>query len=90
MALVLVGQTELWDQKLRMQGYAAITQRIDMNIVLNHMDRSETGNYITAHLSYAGCTEDIFTPGAEDEIAEYRSFISATLAWAVEIRLRAG
>ena len=68
MALVLVGQTELWDQKLRMQGYAAITQRIDMNIVLNHMDRSETGNYITAHLSYAGCTEDIFTLGAEEEI----------------------
>ena len=30
MALVLVGQTELWD-KLRMQRYAAVRQRIDIN-----------------------------------------------------------
>ena len=68
MALVLVGQTELWEQKLRMQQYMAITQRIDMSIVLRHLDRSETGQYIAAHLAYAGCTGELFTPGAEDEI----------------------
>lgn len=68
LSLVLVGQTELWDLKLKMQNYAAITQRIDMNIVLKHLDRAETGQYITAHLAYAGCTEDVFTPGAEDAI----------------------
>lgn len=43
MSLILVGQTELWDQKLRLQSYAAIRQRIDMNIVLNRLDRAETG-----------------------------------------------
>ena len=36
MALVLVGQTELWD-KLRMQRYAAVRQRIDINCVLPHL-----------------------------------------------------
>ena len=30
MAVVLVGQTELWDNKLKLQRYAAIRQRIDM------------------------------------------------------------
>ena len=41
MALILVGQTELWDEKLRLQRYAAIRQRIDMNCVLSHLDRAE-------------------------------------------------
>ena len=67
LSLVLVGQTELWD-KLRMQRYAAITQRIDINIVLKPMDRSETGQYIRAHLAYAEGDLEIFTPGAETEI----------------------
>lgn len=44
MSLILVGQTELWDQKLRLQSYAAIRQRIDMNIVLNRLDRAETAD----------------------------------------------
>lgn len=30
MAVVLVGQTELWENKLKLQRYAAIRQRIDM------------------------------------------------------------
>ena len=53
MALVLVGQTELWD-KLRMQRYAAVRQRIDINCVLPHLDRAETERYIQSHLAYAG------------------------------------
>ena len=68
MSLVLVGQTELWDQKLRLQKYAAIRQRIDMNIVLEKLDRSETAKYIAAHLAYAGSRQELFTSGAEDEI----------------------
>lgn len=68
MSLILVGQTELWDQKLRLQSYAAIRQRIDMNIVLNRLDRAETGKYVAAHMAYAGIRQDLFTSGAEDEI----------------------
>lgn len=32
MAVVLVGQTELWENKLKLQRYAAIRQRIDMYV----------------------------------------------------------
>lgn len=68
MALVLVGQTELWDSKLKLQRYAAIRQRIDMYCTLPHLDRSETEKYIQSHLSYAGCDQDIFTSVSIDEI----------------------
>jgi type II secretory pathway predicted ATPase ExeA len=67
MALVLVGQTELWD-KLRLQRYAAVRQRIDINCVLPHLDRSETEMYISSHLDYADGRRDIFTDKALDEI----------------------
>ena len=73
LSLILVGQKELWDQKLRMQSYTAIRQRIDMNIILKQLDRAETGRYIAAHLAYAGGGQDIFTPGAEDEIYKVSS-----------------
>ena len=68
MSLVLVGQTELWEQKLRLQAYTAIRQRIDMNIVLGRLDRAETGKYIAAHLAYAGVKQELFASGAEDEV----------------------
>jgi type II secretory pathway predicted ATPase ExeA len=74
LSLVLVGQTELWD-KLRLQRYTAITQRIDMNIVLKPMDHSETGLYIRSHLAYASGDSEIFTPGAEEEIYKVSSGI---------------
>ena len=67
MALVLAGQTELWD-KLRLQRYAAVRQRIDINCVLPHLDRAETERYIESHLLYAGGKRDIFTDKALDEI----------------------
>lgn len=67
MALVLVGQTELWD-KLKLQRYAAVRQRIDVNCVLRHLDRSETEEYILSHLRYAGGREDLFTDIAIDVI----------------------
>ena len=67
MALILVGQTELWE-KLKLQRYAAVRQRIDINCVLPHLDRAETEEYIRSHLRYAGGREDIFTDKALDEI----------------------
>ena len=67
MALVLVGQTELWD-KLKLQRYAAVRQRIDINCVLPHLDRSETEQYIRSHLKYAGGRQDLFTDRSMDDI----------------------
>ena len=68
LALILVGQSELWDDKLKLKRYAAVRQRIDINCVLPHLDRSETEKYIRSHLDYAGCSQEIFTPRALDEI----------------------
>ncbi len=68
MALVLVGQTELWDNKLKLQRYAAIRQRVDMYCVLPHLDRAETEAYIKSHMDYSGCKQDIFTEKAIDNI----------------------
>ena len=68
MALVLVGQTELWENKLKLQRYAAIRQRIDMYCTLPHLDRSEAEQYIASHMDYSGCGQEIFTTKALDEI----------------------
>lgn len=68
MALILVGQRELWDQKLRLQTYAAIRQRIYMKIFIDRFDASEVHGYIASHLAYAGCKMEIFTSDAEEEI----------------------
>ena len=67
MTLVLVGQTELRD-KLKLRRYDAVRQRINVNCVLRHLDRSETEQYILSHLRYAGGREDIFTDIAMDVI----------------------
>ena len=68
MALVLVGQSELWDDKLRLKRYAAVRQRIDINCVLPRLDRPETEGYIRSHMDYAGCSQELFTSRAIDEI----------------------
>ena len=68
MALILVGQTELWEDKLRLRRYDAVRQRIDINCVLPRLDRAETEKYIRSHLDYAGCEQELFTPRAVDEI----------------------
>jgi len=68
LALILVGQKELWEKKLRLQKYAAIRQRIDMNIVLSRLDQAEIGSYIRSHLDYAGYRGELFTSDAEEEI----------------------
>ena len=68
MAVVRVGQTELWENKLKLQRYAAIRQRIDMYCTLPHLDRSETEQYIGSHMAYSGCSQEVFTEKAVDEI----------------------
>jgi len=70
-ALILSGQSELWDKKLKLQSYAAIRQRIDFQCVLGHLDRSRTAEYIAAHLAYAGSDREIFTDGAIDAIYKF-------------------
>jgi len=72
MALILVGQNELWD-KFRLQAYAAIRQRIDLQCKLPHLDRAQVGEYIKRHLTYAGAEHDIFSDGAMDEIYRFSS-----------------
>ena len=73
-SLILSGQTELW-KDLKLQAFAAIRQRIDIQCGVNHMDRSQTGEYISAHLAYAGCEKDIFSDAAIDGIFRFSSGI---------------
>ena len=72
MALILVGQSELWD-RLGLQAYAAIRQRIDLQCKLPHFDREQTGAYIHRHMAYAGADHEIFSDGAIDDIYRYSS-----------------
>lgn len=72
MALVLVGQSELWE-KLKLQSYAAIRQRIDLQCKFPHFDRSQVEEYIKRHLAYAGATHDIFSDSAIDEVYRFSS-----------------
>jgi general secretion pathway protein A len=70
MALILVGQSELWD-RLRLQSYAAIRQRIDIQFRLGHFDRAQVGEYVSKHISYSGVEQQIFSDGALDEIHRF-------------------
>lgn len=70
MAFILVGQSELWD-RLRLQSFAAIRQRIDLQCKLPHYDRAQVGEYIQKHLTEAGSQSDIFTDAAIQEIFQF-------------------
>jgi type II secretory pathway predicted ATPase ExeA len=72
MALILVGQSELWD-RLGLHAYAAIRQRIDMQCYLPYLDCSEMGAYMKRHLSAAGAVHELFTEAAMDEIYRFSS-----------------
>jgi general secretion pathway protein A len=72
MALILVGQSEL-KEKLQLQAYAAIRQRIDLQCRLPHFDRAQVGEYLHRHLAYAGAEHDIFSEAAVDEIFRFSS-----------------
>jgi len=75
MALILSGQTELWD-KLKLMSYAAIRQRIDIQCSTCHLDRAQSQDYIKAHLSFAGCQREIFSEAAIDDIFKFSGGIS--------------
>ena len=70
MALILVGQSELWD-RLRLQSFAAIRQRIDIQFKLGHYDRAQIGEYVARHLKYSGVDQQFFSDGALDEIHRF-------------------
>lgn len=70
MALILAGQSELWD-RLQLQTYAAIRQRIDLQFRLNHFDQSQVTEYIQTHLQYAGTEHAVFTDAAIAEINQF-------------------
>lgn len=70
MSLILVGQNELWE-RLNLQAYAAIRQRIDLQCKLYHYDRAQIGAYMEQHLTYAGATQPLFSDKAVDEIYRY-------------------
>jgi type II secretory pathway predicted ATPase ExeA len=70
MALILSGQTELWD-KLKLQSYAAIRQRIDVHCVIARLDRAKTNEYIASQLAYAGTDREIFTEAAIEEVFKF-------------------
>lgn len=65
-----MGQSELWD-RLGLQEYAAIRQRIDMQCYLPHMDRAEISVYVCRHLSATGAEHGLFTEAAVDEIYRF-------------------
>lgn len=69
-ALILSGQTELWD-KLRLSVYRAILERIDIECFLTPMDFSDTKQYIESQLEYAGVETPVFTEDAMKTIYEF-------------------
>jgi general secretion pathway protein A len=72
MALILVGQSELWD-RLRLQSFSAIRQRIDLQCKLPHYDRAQVAEYMKQHLTEARAQSDIFTDAAIDEVFQFSS-----------------
>ncbi len=63
MALCLVGQTEL-RQRLRLQTFEAITQRVNMRYHLTGLSDLETKAYIQHHLKVAGVNHALFSDEA--------------------------
>lgn len=68
LALILVGQPELWTDKLKLRQYQAVRQRIDLYCSIPPLSRSETGEYVQSRMAAAGSTQDVFTEAAEDVI----------------------
>ncbi|MFD2171060.1 hypothetical protein [Tumebacillus lipolyticus] len=70
MALILVGQNELWD-RLQLQMFMPFRRRIDLQCKLVHYDRAQVGAYMDRHLEYASVSRDNFSDGEVDEIYRY-------------------
>ena len=70
LALILSGQTELWD-KLRLSAYRAILERIDIECFLTPMDFADTKQYIQSQIQYSGHESPIFTDDAIRSIFDF-------------------
>ncbi len=70
LTLILLGQNELWN-KLKLQAYTAIHQRVDLQCSLSSLDREQVGAYIKRHLTYAGTEHEVFSDAAIDMIFKY-------------------
>ena len=70
LTLVLVGQSDLWD-RLRLQAYTAIRQRINLQCRLSAWDRAEVGAYIQHQLRVAGVDHALFSDAALDVIYQF-------------------
>ena len=74
LALILSGQTELWD-KLRLSAYRAILERVDIECFLTPMDFADTKQYIETQLLYSGHDSPIFTDDAMKSIFEFSYYL---------------
>ena len=72
LALILVGQTELWS-KLKTQAYRAVMHRVDIKCFLQPYDLSQTKAYILTQLDYSGFKGSIFSEDAMQLIYDYSS-----------------
>ena len=52
LTLAIVGQTKLWENKLKLRRYSAIRQRIDIYCTLPHLDRSVTDKYLFSSILF--------------------------------------
>ena len=78
MALILVGQTELWDL-IKRQIYTAVRQRLDIRCCLYHYDRAQSDAYTHQHLQYAGATGEIFSDAALAEIYRHSAGVARVI-----------
>lgn len=67
-ALILIGQTELFSERLQGVHMTAIRDRVLYKAKLEPFDRADTGRYIRHQISYSGCDRDIFDEKAMDVI----------------------
>lgn len=72
LALIISGQTELWD-KLQRQAYRAIMHRIDVRCILAPFEFSQTKNYIEQQIVFSGHNGPIFSEQAMQMIYEFSS-----------------
>lgn len=74
MSLIVVGQSDL-RVTLSKETYEPITQRIDFRFKIPAMDLSQTTEYISKHMAYAGETRQIFSDSAIHRIFSYANGI---------------
>ncbi len=65
--IFFVGQNE-FNEKLAKHQNRAVRQRITINYNIDTLSREETVTYVKHRLKVAGTTDDLFTPGAFQEI----------------------